>query len=95
MEFLDVPGNFPYDPRGVERRLTVAGLAPAGKEATVKRFMVGAALFAAAWAAPAVARAECSTVVASTPSGTTFPCTVCIEGGRVVSIFCTPPVTPR
>jgi len=61
----------------------------------VKRLVIGSILFAAALGVPAIARAECSAVIASTPSGGTFPCTVCIEGGRVVSIFCTPPVTGR
>jgi len=61
----------------------------------VDRYLWGAILFAALMAIPSIARAECSTVIASTPTGGTFPCTVCVEGGRAVSIFCTPPVTGR
>ncbi len=44
---------------------------------------------------PSVATAECSTVIATTPSGSTFPCTVCVEGGRPVSVICTPPIIGR
>ncbi len=61
----------------------------------MKRYVMGAILFAALVGIPAAAQAECSTVIATTPSGSTFPCTVCVEGGRVVSVFCTPPVTGR
>jgi len=47
-----------------------------------------AGLAAGFW--PSAAAAECTTIIATTPSGATFPCTVCIEGGRPISAICTP-----
>jgi hypothetical protein len=61
----------------------------------MKRLLLGTILFAAAVGVPAAARAECTVIIASTPTGSTFPCTVCIEGGRPVSIMCTPPILGR
>lgn len=58
----------------------------------MKRIVFGAVLFATAIGLGGTARAECSTIIASTPSGATFPCTICIEGGRPISAICTPTV---
>ncbi len=52
-----------------------------------------AGLAAGFW--PSAAAAECTTIIASTPSGATFPCTVCVEGGRPISALCTPLVLGR
>ncbi len=59
------------------------------------RVVFGALLFAATIGIAGSAAAECSTIIATTPTGTTFPCTVCVEGGRPISAICTPPVTGR
>ena len=61
----------------------------------MKRVAFGAILVAATLGIAGSAAAECSTVIATTPSGTTFPCTICVEGGRPVSAICTPPLTGR
>jgi hypothetical protein len=58
--------------------------------------LVGAALGLLAggfW--PRAAAAQCTTVIATTPTGSTFPCTVCVEGGKPVSVICTPPILGR
>ena len=57
----------------------------------VKRTLVGAVVLGVSIMLGAAAlAAECSTIIATTPSGATFPCTVCIEGGRPISAICTP-----
>ena len=61
----------------------------------MKRLLVGTIVVVGMLGAPHTARADCQVVIASTPSGATFPCTICIEGGRVVSALCQPPVTGR
>ncbi len=57
----------------------------------MKRFVVGGILLAATIGIAGSVAAECSVIIATTPSGSTFPCTICVEGGRPVSAICTPP----
>jgi hypothetical protein len=57
----------------------------------MRRFVFGALLFAVAVGLAGSAAAECSTIIATTPTGSSFPCTVCVEGGRPISAICTPP----
>lgn len=61
----------------------------------MRRIAFGFLLVAAAIGAAGSAAAECSVVIATTPSGATFPCTVCVEGGRPISAICTPADTKR
>jgi hypothetical protein len=61
----------------------------------MKRVVCGSILVLAALILPEIARADCQVVIATTSSGATFPCTVCIEGGRVVSANCQPISTGR
>lgn len=62
----------------------------------MERVLLGALVLAVAVFVPTSARtAECSVLIATTPTGTTFPCTVCVEGGRPISITCTPPVAAK
>ncbi len=61
----------------------------------MRRIVFGTVLFASAVGFGGTAWGDCSTIIATTPSGATFPCTVCIEGGRPISAICTPPVTGR
>ncbi len=61
----------------------------------MKRIAFGVILFAATIGIAGSARAECSVIIATTPSGATFPCTICIEGGRPVSAICTPTPTGK
>ena len=61
----------------------------------MKRVVWGTVLLAAALSLPGSARAECSTIIATTPGGATFPCTVCVENGRPTSAVCTPAPTGR
>jgi hypothetical protein len=58
----------------------------------MKRAVFGAMLFAATLALGGSAAADCSTIIATTPTGSSFPCTVCVEGGRPISAICTPPL---
>jgi hypothetical protein len=58
----------------------------------MKRVVFGAMLFAATLALGGSAAADCSTIIATTPTGSSFPCTVCVEGGRPISAICTPPL---
>lgn len=62
---------------------------------SLRIIIVLVALHLAAGFWPSVAAADCTTVIATTPSGSTFPCTVCVEGGRPVSVLCTPPIIGR
>lgn len=61
----------------------------------MKRVVFGAMLFAATIGIAGSAAAECSVVIASTPSGASFPCTICVEGGRPISAICTPTAIQR
>ena len=57
-----------------------------------KRMVVGVIVLGMSIALTVAAlAAECSTIIASTSGGATFPCTVCVEGGRPISAMCTPP----
>jgi hypothetical protein len=60
------------------------------------RSVVGVIVLGASIAlAAASLAAECSVIIATTPTGSTFPCTICVEGGRPISALCTPPTFGR
>ena len=62
----------------------------------VKRIVVGVFVLGVSIALTVASlAAECSTIIATTPGGSTFPCTICVEGGRPISAICTPTTLGR
>ncbi len=54
----------------------------------MRRFALGGVLFIITIGIAGSAAAECFTIIAITPSGKTFPCTICVQDGRPTSAVC-------